>query len=188
MKGEVTVTGVNHNSKKNRPLAFKSNALFTNCISKINNVLIDNTEDLDVAMPMCNLIEYSENYRKTTGSLYNYYRDELINDINNNNNLNKIVINSESFNGSTYNANERITNAESNQVNNPNYDDAQSGKKVEIVVPLKYLSNFCRSLVMPLINYEVSLTLTWFEHCVITSLERREKKYTKGLFSKKCNI
>ena len=61
---------------RNRFLAFKSNAPFTNCISKINNVLIDNTEGLDVVMPMYNLLEYSKNYRKTTGSLWNYHRDE----------------------------------------------------------------------------------------------------------------
>ena len=86
-------------------------------------------------MPMYNLIEYSKNYRKTTGSLWNYYRDELSYDTNDNNNLNKNVINSESFKyktnitGSTYNVNERITNVEGNQVSNPNYDADKSGKK-----------------------------------------------------------
>ena len=59
-----------------RFLAFKNNASFTNCISKINNVLIDNVEDLDIVMPMYNLLEYRKNYRKTTGSFWNYYRDE----------------------------------------------------------------------------------------------------------------
>ena len=49
--------------------------LMENCISKINGVLINNVEDLEVLMPMHNLIEYSKNYRKTTGSLWNYYRD-----------------------------------------------------------------------------------------------------------------
>ena len=57
-------------------MVFKSNAPFINCISKINGVKIDNAEDLDVVMPMYNLFEYSKNYRKTTGSLWNYYRDE----------------------------------------------------------------------------------------------------------------
>ena len=86
-------------------------------------------------MPMYNLIEYSKNYRKTTGSLWNYYRDELSYDTNDNNNINKNVINSESFKyktnitGSTYNVNERITNVEGNQVSNPNYDADKSGKK-----------------------------------------------------------
>ena len=64
---------------KNRFLAFKNNAPFTNCISKINNVLIDNAEDVDVLRPMYNLLEYSKNYRKTAGSLWNYYRNELKN-------------------------------------------------------------------------------------------------------------
>ena len=53
-------------AKKNRPVAFKNNVPFTNCISKINNLLIDNAGDLDFVMPMYNLIEYSKNYRKTT--------------------------------------------------------------------------------------------------------------------------
>ena len=68
----------------------------------------------------------------------------------------------------------RITDYAGNQVNNPAYDADKSGKKEsEIVVPLKYLSNFSRTLNMPLINFEVSLTLTWSESCVITSIERR---------------
>ena len=57
-------------------LSFKNNTLFVNCISKITGVLIDNTVDLDVIILMYNLLEYSKNYRKTTGSLWNYYRDE----------------------------------------------------------------------------------------------------------------
>ena len=163
-----------------RPLAFRNNAPFISCVSKIKNTLIDNAEDLDVAMPMYNLIEYSKNYRKTTGSLWNYYRDELSDDKNDNNNANKNVINSGSFKyktsitGSTYKFDARITNTEGNVVNNPAYDANKSGKKeVEIAVPLKYLSNFWRTLDMPLINCEVSLILTWFRECIITSMERR---------------
>ena len=97
-------------------------------------MLIDNTEDLDVAIPMYNLLGYSKN-SKTTGGLRNYYRDELTDDTSDNNNLNKNVINSESFKyktsitGSTYNVAERITNAEGNQVNNPDYDADKSGEK-----------------------------------------------------------
>ena len=60
---------------RNRFLAFKNNAPFINCILKMNNVLIGNAEDLDVVMPIYNLLEYSKNYKKTTGSLWNY-RDE----------------------------------------------------------------------------------------------------------------
>ena len=61
---------------RSRLLAFKNNAPSTNCISKINNVLIGNAEDLDVVMSMYNLIKYSKNYRKTTGSLWSYCRDK----------------------------------------------------------------------------------------------------------------
>ena len=149
-------------------------------MSKINDTLINNAEDLDVVMPMYNLIEYSKNYRKTMGSLWNYYRDDLTEDTNNINFLNKNLINSESFKyktsitGSTYNVDARITNKEGNQVNNPAHDANKSGKKeVEIAVPLKYLSNFWRTFYMPLINCEVSLILTWFRECVITSMERQ---------------
>ena len=62
VKGEVTITGGSNSSRKNRPLAFKNNAPFIGCISKINNMLNDNVEDLDAAMPMFNLLEYSKNY------------------------------------------------------------------------------------------------------------------------------
>ena len=79
VKGNITFTKTNRRGiidKRNRVVAVKNNAPFTNWISKINNVLIDNTEDLDVVMPMYNLLEYSKSYRKATGSLWNYYRDE----------------------------------------------------------------------------------------------------------------
>ena len=75
VKGKITVTNPNHNAY-DKKLALKNNALFLSCISKINNKLIDNAEDLDIVMPMYNLLEYSKNYRKTSGSLWNYYRDE----------------------------------------------------------------------------------------------------------------
>ena len=97
VKGRIAVTGTSNKSRKNTPLAFKNNKPFISCISKINNTLIDNTEDLDVVMSLYNLIEYSKHCRKTTSSLWNYYRDELTDDTNNNNIPNKNVINSKSF-------------------------------------------------------------------------------------------
>ena len=81
---------------RNRFLAFKNNAPFTNCISKINNVIIDNAEDLDIVMPMYSLLEYSKNYRKKTGSLWNYYRGEPNNPPTDNYNADPIT-NSDSF-------------------------------------------------------------------------------------------
>ena len=148
MKGEITVARGSNSSRKNKSLTFKNNAPFISCISKINNMLIDNAEDLDVVMPMYNLLEYSKNYSKTTGSLWNYYRDELTDDTNDNNNLHKYAINSESFKyktsitGSTYTVNTSITTAEGNEVNNPNYDANKSGKKSWNCCSLKIFEQF----------------------------------------------
>ena len=76
VKGTISVTNPD-NAKRNKSVAFKNNAPFINCISKINGVQIGNAENLHVVMPMYNLLEYSKNYRK--GSLWNYYRDEQSN-------------------------------------------------------------------------------------------------------------
>ena len=100
----------NDNAFVEKKLVFKNNAPFISCISKINGVKIDNAEDLDVVMPMYNLLEYSKNYRKTTGSLWNYYRDEPNNPPADNYNTDPIT-NSQSFKykssitGKTTNAN-----------------------------------------------------------------------------------
>ena len=82
VKGNITVTDPS-NAKRNKSVRFKNNAPFINCISKFNGVQIDNAED-DVVMQMYNLLEYSKNYRKTTGSLWNYYRDEPSNPLSSN--------------------------------------------------------------------------------------------------------
>ena len=99
VKGDITLTKAANRDfidVRNRFLAFKNNAPFTNCISKINNALIDIAEDLDIVMPMYNLLEYSKNYSKTTGSLWNYYKDEPNNPPPNNYNADPIT-NSASF-------------------------------------------------------------------------------------------
>ena len=75
VKGKIIVTNPD-NDAYDKKLAFTNDAPFTCCISKLNNTLIDNAEYLDIVMPMYNLIEYIKNYRKTTGSSWNYYRDE----------------------------------------------------------------------------------------------------------------
>ena len=96
-EGKIIVTD-SDNDVYEKKLAFQQNAPFTNCISKINNTLIDNAEDLDILNPMYNLIEYSKNYRKTTGSLWNYYRDEPNSGLGGaNNNINYSIKDSKSF-------------------------------------------------------------------------------------------
>ena len=158
VKSTITVAGNNLRDRQNRPLIFKNNASFVSCITRINSALIEDADDLDIVMPMYNLLEYSKNYRKTIGSLYNYYRDEL-SDNANDNNFNYIkVVNSNRFN---------YKNKIINNTNNAGTKD------IELAIPLKYLGNFWRSLNIPLISCEVSLELKWDKNCVITSLEQR---------------
>ena len=145
-------------------MVFKNNAPFINCISKINGVPIENAKDLDAVMPMYNLREYSKNYKKTTGSLWNYYRDEP-NSGTDANNITHSFLNSESFD---YKANFMENGVTHNNL---------TKNDVKIVVPLKYLSNFWRSLNIPLINCEIELILTWFKNCVLISKATRETDY-----------
>ena len=157
---------------KKRLLEFKNNAPFISCILKINGLLIENAENLDVAMPMYNLLEYSKNCSETSGSLWNYYRDELTNEKNDNNNPPKNLMNTKSFKYKT-----SITGSTCNVAATArDYISNKQGTKVKIAVPLKYLSNFWRTLDIPLINSEVSLTLTWSANCVITTIKKEEGK------------
>ena len=137
----------------NKKVIFKNCAPFTDCISKINNTQVDNGKYIDIVMPMYNLIEYSDNYSKTSGSLWQYCKE--IPAVNNDGNI-------VDFNGAnatdSFNFKTKITGQTDN---NGRIDN------VEIMVPLKYLSNFWRTLEMPLINCEVNLILTWSANCVI---------------------
>ena len=85
IKGDITVEGANNKIIENKLLAFKNNAPFISCISKMNDVLIENEEDLDIVMPMYNLLEYSKNYSKTSGRFWSYYKDELTDETNDDN-------------------------------------------------------------------------------------------------------
>ena len=157
--------------KKNRPLILKNNAPFISCITKINNELIEDADDLDIVIPMYNLLEYSKNFRKTIGSLYNYYRDELRDDVDNNNFDNIKVVNSNAFkykNKITGNTYDVLNTAD-------DYVAIKEGtQEIELAIPLRYLGNFWRALNMPLISCEKSLELKWNKNCLITSLEERE--------------
>ena len=159
VKGNIVLTKANGRRTidiRNRFLAFKNNAPFTNWISKINNVLIDNAEDLDIAMPMYNFLEYSKNYRKTTGSFWNYYRDEPNNPPLNDDDPPTINYNADPItNSKSFKYKSSITGKTSNANNNTEQGNKKTKKNLEIVVPLKYLSNFCRNLDMPLINCEI---------------------------------
>ena len=134
VNGKIIITGVGDSAaarqadERDKGVAFKNCASFTNCISEINNIQVDNVKDIDKVMPMYDLIEYSNNYAKTSGSLWQYYRDEP----------NDNLADSESFKSKI-----KVTGktpADSNE------------KDIEVIVPLKYLSNFWRILEMLLIN------------------------------------
>ena len=119
----------NNNAFGEKKLVFKNNAPFINCVSKINGVKVDNAEDLDVVMPMYNLLEYSKNFRKTTGRLWNYYRDEP-NSSTDNKTITHSILNSESF------------DYKSNFIENGVTHNNLAKNDVNVVVPLKHLSNF----------------------------------------------
>ena len=157
VKGKITITGagadaaVRQENEREKGVALKNCAPFTACISNINNIEIDNCQDIDIIMSMYNLIGYSDNYAKTSGSLWQYYRDEPDDNL----------ADPESFESKI-----KITGKKSNNGNE---------KDVEIMVPLKYLNNFWRTLEMPLVNCEVSLILTWLPTSVITNSTGEEK-------------
>ena len=150
VKGKITITGAGNDEatrqadERDKGVAFKNYAPFTNCISEINNTQVDNAKDINIVMPLYNLIECSDNYAKTSGSLWQYYRDEP----------NDNFVDSESFKSKI-----KITGKT---------PAADNEKYVEIMVPLKHLSSFWRTLEMPLINCEVNLILTWSSTYVVT--------------------
>ena len=151
VKGTITIAGAGDNDaarradERDKGVTFKNCAPFTKYISRIINTDIDNAQVIDIVMPMYNLVEYSDNYSKTSGSLWQYYKD-----VPNNN-----LANPESFKFKV-------------KITGKTLDDGNT-KDVAIIVPLKYLSNFWRTLEMPLINCEVNLILTWSKDCVITN-------------------
>ena len=147
LEGIITIAEPKE-ARRNKSVAFKNKSPFTNGNSIIKCVQIDNTEHLDIVLPIHNLLECSKNYRKATGRLWNYYRDEP---------SNPICSNSESFKYKT-----SITGNICNLVHGETgYDATKVGKvETEIVVPLKHLSNFWRTLNIPLINCEKELILS----------------------------
>ena len=155
--GKITVTNPN-NDTYDKKLALKNNAPFYSCVLRINSTLVEDAQELDIIMPMYNLLYYSKNYRKTAGSLWNYYRDEPNSGAQRN--INYSIKDSQSFD---YKAS--ITG----QLEN-NEDE----KDVKIVAPLKHLSKFFRELDIPLINCGISLDLKWSKNCVLTSKATRK--------------
>ena len=126
------VTGnITKEANNNTDVAFKNCAPFFTCTTKINDIFVDKANRINITMAMYNLIEYSENYSDTSGSLWQFKRDEVTDK-----NANLTISNSQSF---KYKAG--LLGKTTNAVNNTK----SSAKDAKIVVPLKYLSNFWRS-------------------------------------------
>ena len=137
----------------NARLTLKNCAPFTKCHLEIKDEHVDTVENLDITMPMHNLIEYSDNYQDSSTTLYQYKRDAPPDDIANNLTQN----NSTSF------------DYKIKLLGNPEVAINIARRNVKIVVPLKYLSNFFRSLEMPLINCKIKLNLTWKKECILSN-------------------
>ena len=138
----------------NKKVIFKNCAPFTNCISEINNTQVDSAKDIDIVMNMYNLIEYSDNYSKTSGSVWQYCKD--IPAVDNNNAIVNFTENN-------------LTDSFNFKANMTGQTGDDGTKDFEIMVPLKYLSNFWRSFEQPPISCKVNLILAWSANCVIVS-------------------
>ena len=150
--GDIKVTGINADTN----VVFKNCAPFTRCATHINDEHFETAENLDIVMPMHNFIEYSDNYVDSSGSLYQFKRDESpTNDAGDL--LNVALDNSTSF---KYKAS-ILGKADDNDGKDRSLKDAK------IVVPLKYLSKFFRLLEMPLLNCKIHLELNWNNNCVM---------------------
>ena len=139
-----------------KKVIFNHFAPFTNCISEINNTQVDNSKDIDIEMPMYSLTEYSDNFSKKCGILWQFCKDISAVD-----NYNVIVNFAENNLADSFNFKVKMIGQTG--------DDGT--KNVEIMIPLKFLSNFWRTLDIPLINCEINLTLTWSTNCVIVSTD-----------------
>ena len=138
----------------NTRLALKNCASFTTCNLEIYDEHVDTAENLDITMPMYNLIEYSDNYQDSSATLYQYKRDEPPED----NAINDLKTNT----SSSFKYKVEL-------LGNPVLDGNIAKGSAKVVVPLKYLSNFFRSLEMPLINCKIELNLTWKTECVLST-------------------
>ena len=138
----------------NTRLALKNCAPFTKCNLEINDEHVDTAENLDITMPMYNLIGYSDNYQDSSATLYQYKRDEPPED--------DAVADLTADNSSSFKYKVSL-------LGNPVLDGNITKRSVKVAVPLKYLSSFFRSLEMPLINCKIKLNLTWKKECVLST-------------------
>ena len=157
----------------NKKVIFKNCASFTICISEINNTQLENAKDIDIVMPIYNLIEYSYNYSKRSGNLWQNCQD--IPAVDNNNVIVDFIENN-------------LTDSFNFKVKTTDQIGDNGTKNVEIMMFLSYLSVFWRSLELPLINYEVNLILTWSANFVIVSTNATNQNATFAITDTKLYV
>ena len=148
--GTIRAAAADNNTR----LALQNCAPFTKCNLEINDEHVDTAENLDIVMPMHNLIEYSDNYQDSSATLYQYKIDEPPE--------NDAVADLTADNSSSF-------KYKINLLGNPVVATNVARRNVKVVAPLKYLSNFFRSLEMPLINCKIKLNLTWKKECALST-------------------
>ena len=147
------------NNGTNRKVIFKNCAPFFNHRSRINNMQVDDAHDIDVVMSMCSLIEYSDNYSKTSGILWQYCRDELtLSNVVQLLLLMKLML--------------LLIRLKLKEKIGKTVDNGR--QNVQIMAPLKYLCNFWRTREMSVINCD----LNWSKNCIIAVTDVAEQVIT----------
>ena len=157
VKGTVTIEGDNYARKINKKLSFKNSGPFRSCISKTNITFVDN----DTVIPIYNLLEYSYNYSLASASLWNYYSNEVNDDQKKNNAVNNRINNNKTITSNSFKYEIKLIRS---TPSNNNILDA------EVVVLLKLLSNFWRSLDLPLTYCETEVAFSWSKKCIVSEI------------------
>ena len=168
--GDIAVKKRNNDDTNNiditqaTKVAFKNSAPFNKCRTEMNETFVDEADFFNITMPMYNLIEYSDHYSDTSGSLWNFKRDKIIN--------NEDVTDDDNAPSFKYKA---------NLIGNTGNNGRKNG--VKIAIPLKYLSNIWRSLKMSLINCKIELSLKWIENFILTINLNANNHINKATFT-----
>ena len=177
VKGNITIENKaaqdQPNNATDKKVIFRNCAPFTNCISRINNTQVEDVNDFDIVMSTYKLIKYSAKYSKMSGILWQYYRDEPA--LAANAVIDFIVANAIT---DSFKIKEKITG----QTDNNGTED------VEIMVPLKHLSNLWRTLEIPFINNETNLDLNWSKKSVIVATDAADQGASFSLTNAKLYV
>ena len=159
VEGTITVESSNINNREDKKLTFENHSPFRSWISKINNTFVDSVEDLDIVLLIFNILEYSNNYSMTSGSLWNYYRDEVNDDAHD--------VNTDNYNKNNNKTTRSIPSEYKTKITKSTPGNINSELSREVFVTWKYLSHFWRSLELPLNYCEIGHDLSWSQEWII---------------------